>query len=217
MTAPAISPKVFGPEDWVKYCGKYGITEAAVKDLTNFSVVPLKRPLYSSCKIFPDRLNVETHFYFVGLSFFGGDPFTIMKWHTLLEKNDDHPLFHFVSPIWYADGSFATRTTCERNVWYATIAPPVPDTEHMSIAEFKDSYTGYAPTTVEIVTMQILHYLKYGCYISDSIGFRSSEMTREGRCVAVQSSIKYGIYISSYEMPETTSSGKTRAMGVPIP
>lgn len=195
--AKILNENFFGPGDWWRQY-KISLTSSELYRLEQF---PWDKDLLESdCPFEPEQKIKETHFAFLGMSCFNGEPLSIMKWHEL-RPHSEQPRFSTETTDWYNLSLFATQTVC-RLRWYLMPkhAPPATrkkDFEFQNLLYLPDTYE--VPTAIEEVTKCLFVYQKTKIFPNRRVFARCADEVSRNNFHACIGSFDYkGLRIESF-------------------
>ena len=150
--------RVFGPTEWNRIFGdKINLRNVKPEIINNipWSNETLKKP----------GLN-QSHFLFLGIKEFGGEPLNILSWYKVF-RGSNHPRFFGQGESWFEKEAFA-KVPCDLR-WYLmtkSVASGSLDQDYYrQLDMLPNEYD--VPTATERVTGNILYYLVNNSYLDD--------------------------------------------------
>lgn len=153
----------FGVDDWIIVYG----AQLSKEQLSLAAEFPWGEDLLNApCPFVNGKSIKETHFVFLGLDYFNGEPLTLVRWHALHAYADNKPKFYYNIDPWYRQHKFAVKLTC-RLRWYLMPLVSFPSRNGDSYkALLRSAPSEYEPVSVvEEVTKAFLYYKKNGACI----------------------------------------------------
>ena len=173
----------FGIEEWSFF---YGI-KFSKKQLRKIPEFPWSEDVLNApCPFYKDKKIKETHFAFLGLDTFKGEPLNILKWQELHPPTDQPRFYSYAPDNWYAKELFAI-TLVHTFRWYLMLLEVIPNSSNKTYPEQITMLPiGYeAPQAIEEVTKSILYYQKNGIFLNPIMYGRCRDITSDGLCVSV--------------------------------
>ena len=189
-----IPPNNFlGVEEWKAF---YGINFSK-KQLRAVEEFPYSKDVLNApCGFHKGKSVKETHFAFLGLDAFKGNPLTILKWQKI-HPASGHPRFYSYAPdSWYSEKLFARELTCSFR-WYLMPVEILPGSAGKIHSKQIDMLPAdyEVPWAIEEVSKNILYYRKNGAYPNPTKWGRCQDRVTDGYRVDVGYSELEGLNI----------------------
>jgi hypothetical protein len=173
----------FGIEDWAAL---YGVNFSQ-KQLCAIAEFPWGEDVLNGpCPFYEGKAIRETHFAFLGLDRYMGNPLTIRKWQEIHPANGQPLFYSCPQDCWYKDEKFANDPTCAFR-WYLMPLEIVPKSEYKTypgqVAMLPAEYE--VPFAVEEVTKDLLYHHKNGTFLNNSCYGRCQDLSSNDFHVSV--------------------------------
>jgi len=190
----------FGPADWTAL---YGVNFSK-KELRAVAQLPWgEEVLNAPCPFYPGKQVKETHFAFLGLTKFKGQPLTIRKWQEIHPATGQPRFYGYAPECWYAKEDFATKVTA-RFEWRLILKDIVPDSEGKDWESQKKMLPSeYEPMSAVInVTKDILCVRKTGIWPNPERYSRCEDIASDGNRVLVGSGAADGLLLGGWDVDD---------------
>lgn len=160
LARATLGKNFFGAEDWASLYG-VNFTKKQLCDVAEFPWG--EDVLTSPCPFVKGKLVKDTHFAFLGISKFSGEPLTVAKWLEIHPKTGQ-PRFYFADNPWHTGQPHTDKATLEL-CWYLLLKDIVPDSTDKTPEEqvtMLPTAIYEVPITIAEVTKDILVFRKTG-------------------------------------------------------
>jgi len=181
----------FGVKEWFVL---YGVSFSK-KHLRQATEFPWSEDVLNApCPFHEGKSIKETHFAFLGVDAFKGEPLTIHKWQELYPATGQPRFCSYPPKSWYSQQKFAGEPTCDFR-WYLMPLEFLPgSTDKLFQRQTEMLSADYeVPLAVEEVTKIILYYRKNGFYLNPTKYGRCQDVTSSGGRVRVGNSAAGGL------------------------
>ncbi|MDP3729762.1 MAG: hypothetical protein Q8R26_03400 [bacterium] len=205
----------FSVDDWIVIYG----AEFSKEQLSQVAAFPWGEDVLNAPCPFENGKSIkETHFAFLGLDDFNGEPLTLMKWHVLHSYVDKKPKFHYDIDPWYRKHEFAAKSTCQFH-WYLMPLAGFPNRNGNSYKEhLRLAPPEYEPASaVEEVVKAFLYYRKTGSYLEYERQSWCKDKDNRGDRVLADSFGYTGFRLESHDENAWKSCGVSIALSRKLP
>ena len=194
LARAVLGKNFFGVEEWASlYNARF-----SQKQLREVAEFPWNEDILNApCKFVKGKAVKDTHFAFLGMERFNGQPLAIMKLQELHPANGQPRFYSYAPDAWYSKEKFATSITMKLR-WYLLLKDIVPGSENMTFDEQKamlpEEYE--VPSAVAEIAKDLLVFKKTGIYANPSRYARTEDVSSDGRRVYAGICVAYGVRVN---------------------